>query len=464
MRRSLAVRAVFGTFVAFATFAGYVYAQSDAPQMAVQLVQPGGPGQATPPVTITLQDAISRARKIDAQYLGVVDDAKLAHEDRLQARNAMLPSASATSQYLGTEGNGKIPGGRFVTSDGVHVYRAWGVFRQDLSPATYLATSYRRAKAAESLAEAKSEIAQRGLTVTVTKDYYGLIAAQRKYAVAQTALDQAKHFLDIAQDLEREGQTAHSEVLKAQIQAEQEQQAFDEAGLAMEDARLSLAVVLFPTLDENFSVVDDLAAPASLPAFGDMQTMAAKQNPDLRVAMESLREAHQDVAAAKGAFLPSFSVEMDYGIEANHFALRSVVSAEPTKGPVANLGYFVTAGVTIPVWDWGTLRSKMHQAETNRDRAQAELSQGQREILANLYAAYNEASVSRESVESARRAADLSAESLRLVNLRYQAGESTALEVVDAQDTATQTSAAFADAQVRYRVSLANLQTFTGSF
>src|SRR5580692_9866706 len=164
MRRSLAVRAVFGTFVAFATFAGYVYAQSDAPQMAVQLVQPGGPGQATPPVTITLQDAISRARKIDAQYLGVVDDAKLAHEDRLQARNAMLPSASATSQYLGTEGNGKIPGGRFVTSDGVHVYRAWGVFRQDLSPATYLATGLHRADAAQAVASAKAEIARRGLT------------------------------------------------------------------------------------------------------------------------------------------------------------------------------------------------------------------------------------------------------------------------------------------------------------
>ena len=440
------------------------HGQAPAPQMSVQLAAPPGADQTAAPITITLPDAIARARKVNAQYLGAVDDAKDAHEDRLQARDAMLPSASATSQYLGTQGNGKIPGGRFVTNDGVHVYRAWGVFKQDLSPSTYLGTSYRRAKATEALATAKQEIARRGLTVTVTKSYYSFIAAQRKYAAAQQAFAEATRFLGNTQGLEQGGQIAHADVVKAQIQSEQQRQAFDEAGLAMEDARLALAVLLFPTLSENFTVVDDLTTPAALPSFADTQALAAKQNPDLRVAMEAIHQADQDVAAAKGAFLPSFSVEMDYGIEANHFALRSVVSADPAKGPVPSLGYFVTAGVTIPVWDWGALRSKLHQAETNRDRAQAELSQAQREAIANLYAAYNEVSVAREAVESARQASELGAESLRLVNLRYQAGESTALEVVDAQNTATQTSAAFADAQVRYRVAIASLQTFTGGF
>ena len=73
-------------------------------------------------------------------------------------------------------------------------------------------------------------------------------------------------------------------------------------------------------------------------------------------------------------------------------------------------------------------------------------------------------SPARQAVESSQRASDLAAESLRLIDLRYQAGESNALEVVDAQNTATLTSTAFADAQVRYRVALATLQTFTGSF
>ena len=60
-----------------------------------------------------------------------------------------------------------------------------------------------------------------------------------------------------------------------------EQQAFDEARLAMEDARLDLAVLLFPALNENFSVVDDLDSAQALPPFPEVQTMAEKENPDL---------------------------------------------------------------------------------------------------------------------------------------------------------------------------------------
>ena len=429
---------------------------------SVQLERPGGAAQG--PVTVTLSDAIGRARTVDAGYLSSVSDARNAHDDSLQARNSMLPSVDATSQYLGTEGNGKTPIGRFVTNDGVHVYRAWGVLHEDLSPTTYLSTDYHHAQAAEALAKAKGEIAQRGLTVTVTKNYYGLVAAQRDYAFAQAALDQARHFLKITQDAEASGLAAHADVLKARIAAEQEQQAFDEAGLAMENARLDLAVLLFPALNENFTVVDDLDTAAPLPDFGDMQEMAAKGDPELRVAMDTLSEANSDVTAARGAFLPSFSLEADYGIEANAFALRSVNVEFPEDGPLPNLGYFITAGVTIPVWDWGTLRSKLRQSETNLDQARAGANQTQREALANLYSAYNEARVARADVSSSQQAADDASESLRLTQLRYQAGESSAQEVVDAQNTLTQARTAFDGAQVRYRVALARLQTFTGPF
>jgi outer membrane protein TolC len=46
--------------------------------------------------------------------------------------------------------------------------------------------------------------------------------------------------------------------------------------------------------------------------------------------------------------------------------------------------------------------------------------------------------------------------------LRYKNGESTVLEVVDAQNAATQAEVAYQDGAVRYRVALANLQTLTG--
>jgi outer membrane protein len=438
--------------------------QPSVPQPSIRLAQPTGPNQSSPPVTITLQDALDRARKYDPQYLSAVTDAAVAGEDRVQAKAALLPSVNATTQYLGTQGNGVLSSGRFVSNDGVHVYRAWGVLHQDLSADTFLQTGLRRASAAEAVAQAKQEIARRGLNVTVTNSYYALVVAQRKFATAQQALQQAQRFLNITRQQENAGQTAHSDVVKAEIQYQQQSQAFDESNLAMENARLNLAVLLAPTLDENFNVVDNLDAAQALPDFPEARAMAERENPELRVAAETLRQANLDRSMAKAAFFPSLTVDLDYGIEANHFALRSTVAASPEAGRLPNLGYFLTANLTMPVWDWGALRSKLHQTDYKKRQAEAELSGAQRQMLSNLYADYNEASVARSAVETLRRAADLAVESLRLTNLRYQAGESTALEVVDAQNTLTQARNAYDDAQVRYRVALATLQTLTGTF
>ena len=46
--------------------------------------------------------------------------------------------------------------------------------------------------------------------------------------------------------------------------------------------------------------------------------------------------------------------------------------------------------------------------------------------------------------------------------LRYKAGEATALEVVDAETTASLARGAYDDGLLRYRVALASLQILTG--
>jgi outer membrane protein TolC len=150
-----------------------------------------------------------------------------------------------------------------------------------------------------------------------------------------------------------------------------------------------------------------------------------------------------------------------YGIDASHYAVNQ---ADPATGaPSHNLGYSGVATLQLPIWNWGANRSKLKQADLRRDQAKVELSFAQRKLLANLRAFYDEAQTSRSELESLTRSAELAADSLRLINLRYQAGESTVLEVVDAQNTLTQSRNAANDGQVRYRVALANLQTLTGT-
>ena len=83
--------------------------------LAPPLVLAHPDGAAGPPVTLTLADALSRARQNDAQFQAVRSDAELARDDRIQARAATLPALSATTQFLGNSANGVNPNGRFVS-------------------------------------------------------------------------------------------------------------------------------------------------------------------------------------------------------------------------------------------------------------------------------------------------------------------------------------------------------------
>jgi len=447
---------------AFASLGGAVATQA-IPSVQAATPARGVVASTAAPPTLTLKDALERAQANSQQVLSAMSDVSAAHEDFRQTRAAQRPSLSAKSDYLGTQGNGEFASGRFVTNDGVHIYRDWAVVHEDFTAAA-LKTGVQRAAEAEALARAKVEIAQRGLVATVAKAFYTLLDTQRKYAAVQTGLDQAKQYVDITQKLESGGEVAHSDVVKSQIQFNAQDQALREAKLAMDTGRLDLAVLLFRDFNLNFNIVDDLDTPLPLPPMDEITTMAERENPDLRAANSALKTAKLDVTLAKQGYLPSLTADLDYGIEANAFALNSTVAADPLKGKVPNLGYFLTVSLNVPIWDWGTRASKVRQADLKREQANVDLTMTQKTLLRNLQGFYLEAQTARAQSDSLRASADLAAESLRLNVLRYQAGEASILELVDAQTTLLQSRNAYIDGLVRYRLGLMNLQTLTGTF
>lgn len=419
---------------------------------------PGSPPvdvSGTAPATITLQDALKLARKSSTIYLAARTEAGVAHEDKVQSRAALLPSVNFITQ--GTYNQplaGNTPTvSRFIAANGVHEYLSQGNVHEALSLEGL--GGLRRAQAAEAVARARAEIAARGLVLTVVQSFYGFVISQRKYATAQKLNEEAQRFLDISKKLENGGEVAHSDVIKAQLQFNQQNRDLREAQLAMDRSRLDLAVLIFPDFNQNFSAVDDLQSPEPIPQFEEVQAAAARKNPDLRAALASVDVAKGDVGSAWGAMLPSLSFDYFYGIDATHYATR-------TDG-VRNLGYSTSATLQFPIFSWGAGISKLKQANLRRTQAQAELSLAQRQLLANLRSFYDEARTSREELESLSQSAELATESLRLTTLRYGAGEATVLEVVDAQNTLAQSRNAYDDGQARYRIALANLQTLTGT-
>src|ERR1019366_9024488 len=158
----------------------------------------------------------------------------------------------------------------------------------------------------------------------------------------------------------------------ARIQAQQQQRDLQEAQLAMERARLDLAVLLFPDLNQDFTVVDDLQTPEPLPTFAEVETAGKKNNPDLRATLAAFEVSKHEVPAAWGGLLPGLSVDYFYGIDSNKFAIR-------TDG-VRNLGYSTVATLQIPIFSWGADRSKLKQAELRRHQAHVELNHPQKKL------------------------------------------------------------------------------------
>ncbi|HEV7520594.1 MAG TPA: TolC family protein [Candidatus Angelobacter sp.] len=430
-------------------------------RVSAQEMQPASSTQA--PLTVTLQDALNRARSNSVQFQAALTDRGLAHEDKVQARAALLPNVNYHNQFIYTQGVNVAaipttptspPVPRFIANNAVHEYVSQAIAEEVLGYAQI--SDYRRARALEAVARAKAEVARRGLVLAVVQAYYGLIAAQRKFANAQEAAAEAERFLNLSRKLENGGEVAHADVIKANIQFNDRQRDLREARLAMDKSRLDLAVLLFPNFNENFTVVDDSQLAPPLPTFEEFSRVAQTRNPDLRVSTGSFQAARFEFSSARGNLLPTLTLDYIYGIDAAQFAVHA---PDGTR----NLGYSAVATLNIPIFGWGSGRSKLIQADLRRKQAQRELSFTQRRLQADLRELYAEAEAARAELELLKSSAELAAESLRLTTLRYQGGESTVLEVVDAQNTLNMARNAFNDGEVRARTALANLQTLTGT-
>jgi outer membrane protein TolC len=431
-----------------------VSAQQPAPQASAP---------STAPLRLTLQDALDRARKNNVQFQAALTTAALARQDRTQARNALLPTVTYNNSIIYTKG---VPLGTqafigapviFIANNAVHEYLSQADVHQAFDAVAV--ANFHRMGAAAAVAKAQAEIASRGLVVTVVQNFYAISAMGLKVETAKRLAEEGDRFLKITQELEQGGEVAHSDVIKAELQARDRQRQLQEAQLGYLNARLNLAVLIFPDFNDNFEVAEDLHQPVPLPTLAEVQQRAARDNPDVRAALAVVQQTGYDVSGARAGYFPVLSIDYFYGIDASHFAVNTMA---PGGRKISNLGSSIIATLNIPVWNWGTTQSRVKQAGLRQAQAKRELSFAQRRLLAEIQSLYAEAETARNELEGLARSAQLAEESQRLVTLRYRNGESTVLEVVDAQNTFALASGAYQDGAVRYRVALANLQTLTG--
>ncbi len=418
--------------------------------------------QVAPP--LTLEQAIALAQANEPAFAAAQAEQKIQALERTNARAALLPTATYHNQAIYTQPNGvptsrigqtaNAPSPIFIANNAVREYASQGVFNETVGLGQIAALKLADATAA--LTTAELEVARRGLVATVVSLYFGTGAGQTKVEIAQRALAEANRFVVITQQREAAREAAHADVLKAQLTQQQRGRDLDDARLSAEKNRLELAVLLYPNPATTFTLAP-ASSPPPLPDRAGVQTLATTNNPELRSALASLQISQAETYTSRTALLPELGLNFTYGIDATNFGVN---------GPdgIRNLGYSMSAQLDIPVWDWLSTERRIKQARLREGVAKIVLSAAQRRSVANLQEFYAEAETASKQLASLDTTVITARESLRLTNLRYVDGESTVLEVVDAENTLTVAENAQVDGLSRYQLALANLQTLTGRF
>jgi len=422
-----------------------------------------GAAPAAPPAAITLEEAIHRAQASDANYAAAAAAGRTAALDRNIAYGDLLPNAVYHNQGLYTQANGLTnqagqgaasqPAPRFIANNAVREYASQLSVNETLGMSSV--AEVRRAQALAAQAAAEQEIARRGLVAAVVSLFYESLAADRKLAIAQRARQESADFTKLTEEREQARESAHADVIKAQLEEQALIRDLQDAEVEAEKAHLELGVLLFPDPRTAYT----LSAPDAPPPLAtreDIDAAAAKNNPELRSALEALRASNAGVMGAWASYLPDIALNYTYGIDAPQFA---------TNGPdnVRNLGYSAMVTVDIPVWDWFNTQRRVKQSEIARQLMRVALSATQRQLIASLDEAYAEAAAARDELASLDLSVSTAAESLRLTKMAYTGGEARVLEVVDAQNAYVAAQNAREDGRVRYEAARARLQTLTGT-
>lgn len=292
----------------------------------------------------------------------------------------------------------------------------WGRLKRSAESARGLALASRYAK----------EVVGLSLAGVTTQAYFSLRSLDAQIAVTGETLRSRQETLDFVRNRARGGLASDLDVNQAivayrdassQLTELRRQRTLVEHQLGALTGRLDLAVPAGNLLSLPVPPVPPAGLPSNL----------LERRPDVRQAEEQLVAANAQIGIAKAAMLPTISLTGNYGAESRALAMLIGSNAN-----VWSLGF----GLSLPLFDAGRLQARSEaviarqkQAVGNYQKASESAFREVADALTNL-----QQTTANEDDLNAR--ANAARSSLRLARLRYEAGYSAYLEVLDAQRTA----------------------------
>lgn len=420
----MTTRRVLLTLLAALATAPVVRAQSPAtPDLFLHSVPTGQPSGTTLP--LSLADAVKRGLE---QNLGVVlEQARVDASGGKRVRDLadLLPHVSAGVRESGQVVNLAAFG--FTGFPGIpQVIGPFGVFdaRLFLSTPLYDAVALGTMRESRELerAEAFTYRNVRELVIlAVGNAYLEAVADSARVDSAKSEVATAEALAKLADDQRAAGVVAGIDVLRQQVQLESARARLITTQNTFEKQKLKLARAIGLPPGQGFELTDRPKYAAAAPI--DLETAVAQayaSRDDLKSAEERVRAAEAARQAARGNAWPSVHVDADFG------ALGSSVSTTERT-------YVVAAGVRVPVFDGGTTRGKVEQADADLRARQAELEDLRATIRADVTEALLDLQAADATVHVTENARTLARQQLTQAEDRFRAGVTDTIELTEAQ-------------------------------
>lgn len=265
------------------------------------------------------------------------------------------------------------------------------------------------------------------IELQVRTAYVRALLAQALAASARQALEQAEAFL--AQERLRlsAGRASELEVLRAEVSRDNLRPQLVQAQNAAELASLDLKRLVDLPLDAPLVLTTPLDVPsAEALAKPLVAAEATARRASLAAAERQVSIAEQNIRIARGAFLPSVSMNMNYG--------RLLYPSSPVDlGGDWRTDWTAGLAVQIPLFSGGQRAAQLQRARVQAEQARLQLGQ----LREGVQLQYEQAAGERERARTAiaaRQTTVLAAQRVYdLTVLRYQQGLATQLEVSQAR-------------------------------
>lgn len=417
------------------------------------------------PPTLTLRQAINQALGRNAQGAIARADVKAAAAGVSESRTAFLPRFNFTedisrgndpvyafgtrlrqqrfaqSDFALNELNEPTPIGNFATRlSGQWMLFNWSGAQQQVKSAKFAAQS----------ATSMSDSVNQAIVLNVVEAYQAVLYAQRRMAVAQHEQDTAQVLLRDAQTRVKVGLTVDADLLSAQVNLSERQQGVIAAEGDVDSAWAELQAAMGTSMAQQPVLQPSEARSYPTDVLADDIAKALKARSDLRALRQQTEARKAGVSAAKAEFGPQVSAYGNWQMDREPFAGNG--GNNWVAGVQLNLDIFPLAK-----------RARLAQQEAGHQRAEAAEQSNEQQIRLAVSRAWTAHRTAERIVQTAEASMEQAAESLRIIQNRYEAGLSTMTDLLRAEDAQRRSQDDYWRAVYGNTAAYANLLFSTGT-